>query len=557
MTIREKIEGFIYPFLERYTDMLYKGGEDTVFHGIRVLDDEHKFVHGALVNAAATLYAYYVKVGDKRSGEVLKRLEYFIRLAASNVCKTWGKLAILRGFCTLSDNGLMKDVDPDLIELVKKKTDYEDFFDKEKLDTRGMATNYMQVAMACAAMRERFGWENDGYALKIKDKLSKILQETTVGGWLDDEIPNGRFDRYSMVLTAEFADTARITGLEVPAFITENLRLAAESMLFIANDKGNGFCYGRSVSIHGDNTPCEVLTTAFAEGLIKEEERDLALSYISAIYDKNLNFWYNKEKDCFDMWFGGRGHDPYRPVDRILETNLDKINHFYMELGNLELGGVADVEITSDIPKSDRWKMKKLSFIEREDDVKCAFFLKRADRLVMLPFVGFGDRYGVHSAYMPYPSVAGGTVEGAPQASYSYFIPEYTDAEGERYLAAQYYDKVRSFEENDRVTVTAEGFLARRVGKAVECSDIRFEAKYVFDGNEISVSFKSAPNLVCAAMTTAISPFGVEYEVYGFDLCEDIDTEGKIEYSVTHGPLREVKRYTKASPSVVGYRFKI
>ena len=557
MTIRQKLEGFIYPFLERYTDMLYKGGEDTVFHGVRVLDDECKFVHGALVNAAATLYAYYVKVNDERANEVLRRLEYFIKIAASNVCLTWGKLAILRGFATLEENGLIDKVNKELVDLVKEKTNYEDFFDKEKMDTRGMATNYLQVAMACAALRERFGWENDGYALKIKDKLAKALSETTAGGWLDDEMPYGRFDRYSIVLSAEFADTARITGLEVPTFIKENLRRSTELMLFIANNEGNGVCYGRSVSIHGDNAPCEVLTTAFAEGLIKESERDLALSYISAIYDKTFRFWYNEEKDCFDMWFGGRGHDPYRPFERILETNLDKINHFYMELHNLEIAGVCDVEFDETITVPECWQMKNERFIDRENDKKCTVMLKRKNRLVMLPFVGFGNSYGVHSAYMPYPAVAGGVVEGAPQGDYAYFIPEYEDKDGNKYLPAQYFDKVECTEGTDTVTVYAEGYLARRIKKGVAPSDMRFRATYKFVGADVSATFEVDCDLTCARMIAGISKFGVEYKVFGFAEERELMTEGDVKYSTTHGPISNVKEYTATDTKALGYSFTI
>ena len=82
MTIRERIEAFIYPFLEEYTAMVYRDGEDTTFHGIRLLDDDIKFTHGALVNAGATLYAHYIEIGDSRAPEVLKRLHYFIKIAA-------------------------------------------------------------------------------------------------------------------------------------------------------------------------------------------------------------------------------------------------------------------------------------------------------------------------------------------------------------------------------------------------------------------------------------------------------------------------------------------
>ena len=173
-TIRNSIESFVYPILEYYTDAVYKGGEDTVIRGIRVLDDSSKFTHGTLVNGAATLYAYYVKVGDKRADEVLKRFHAFLYLAAKSECKTWGKLAILRAFNTLRENGLLDKIDPKAVELVKTRTEYTDFFDKETCTLRGYATNYYQVAMACAGYRELLGWEmGEPFAEKIKEKLTE------------------------------------------------------------------------------------------------------------------------------------------------------------------------------------------------------------------------------------------------------------------------------------------------------------------------------------------------------------------------------------------------
>ena len=90
-TLRKIIEDFIYPRFEFYTELAYREGEDVTYLGIRLLEDEAKFTHGTLVNAAATLYVHYVKKGDKRADEVLERIHYFIEISARNVCKTWGK----------------------------------------------------------------------------------------------------------------------------------------------------------------------------------------------------------------------------------------------------------------------------------------------------------------------------------------------------------------------------------------------------------------------------------------------------------------------------------
>ena len=47
-SIRSLIDGFVWDHLEKYVSMVDEGGEDTVFEGIRVLDEPEKFVHGAL-----------------------------------------------------------------------------------------------------------------------------------------------------------------------------------------------------------------------------------------------------------------------------------------------------------------------------------------------------------------------------------------------------------------------------------------------------------------------------------------------------------------------------
>ena len=77
-TVREKIENFVFPHLEYFTGMVYEGGEDTVFRGVRLLDDKERFTHGALVNAACHLYAHYVRTGDVRRSAAFERLLYFI-----------------------------------------------------------------------------------------------------------------------------------------------------------------------------------------------------------------------------------------------------------------------------------------------------------------------------------------------------------------------------------------------------------------------------------------------------------------------------------------------
>ncbi|MBQ8689346.1 MAG: hypothetical protein IJ515_03170 [Clostridia bacterium] len=551
-TLRTRIESFVYPFYERFTDMVYKGGEDTVFRGIRVLDDDIKFTHGALVNAAATLYVHYVKTNDTRADEVLKRLNYFIMIATENVCKTWGKIAILRAFNTLNKAGLVGRVDAELAERVREKTEYDDFFDKEKLDTRGMATNYMQVAMACAGYRESLGWENGGYAEKIKEKLVGILAEKAENGWLDDEVPYGRFDRYSVVLPAEFADTAAESGLDVPTLITENLRCSTEALLFMANERGDGVSYGRSVACHGDCTVVEVLSSAFATGLIKESERELALAYSMRAVDKLLNFWYDGEAGCFNMWWGGRGTNDYRPIDRILETNLDIANHLFMALCNFERAGVADAECSASLPRPENWQLYDLTFINREDNVKKTLIMRRDDTLLMLPFVGLGGHMGKRCSYYPFPAVCG-TLESSQIALYPFMLPEYKDENGRSYRPCQFFDRVTASNSGDTVTAVAEGYLSVCDTDTPERSDARFTLSFKIVGNKVDMSITADKPMASAEMITASCQGNAEITATGFDSAAKINTEERADFRGAQGALTDATLHTVSRPATLGY----
>lgn len=533
-TIKSVIESFVYPHLEYFTNMVFENDEDTVFHGVRVLDDKEKFTQGALVNAACLLYAYYVKVGDARSDAVLERLHRFITIASANECKTWGKLGILRGFNILYENGLLHKVSESCIELVKDKTDYIDFFDKKTIATPGKATNYMQVAMACAGYREKLGWENDGYADIIKDKLSKIISENSVNGWMDDEIPYGRFDRYSLVLTSEFFDTATDVGLKLPENISANLKDAAYISLFTANTRGDGILFGRSVPCHGDATGAEVIASALAANLIDKKDIPTALAYVMQVVKKLTTTWYDSNEKSFNMWWGGRATNRYRGIGRVLEVNLDLANHLCTTLKNIERAGLENLEIDiSTIPSPKKWKTSLITFSQCVDDVKKVLFMRRGNLLISLPFIGHGRNWGKRSAYYAFPVIPE-AIEASPVAELPFFIPEYITPDGAKYRPCQYFQSVTEKCAKDCVEVEARGYLSRAETNLPEKSQYRFKIKYLFTGGHVSVTFESdVPSRSVEMITGKISD-NVTVVVSGFDSSEPINTENDSDYDGIH-----------------------
>ena len=552
-TIREAVEAFVYPHLEYFTSMVYENGEDTVFHGIRVLDDKEKFTQGALVNAASLLYAYYVRTNNAKSEEVLSRLHAFIKIAAATQCKTWGKLGILRGFNVLYENGLLDRVSKDCIELVKERTDYVDFFDKNTIETPGMATNYMQVAMACAGYREKLGWENDGYAKIIRDKLSRIISEQCENGWMDDEIPYGRYDRYSLVISSEFFDTAIDVGLELPENIKHNLKEAANVALFMANKRGDGVLFGRSVPCHGDCTGAEVLASALAAGLVENKSVPVALAYIMQIIRKLLDVWYDPDEKTFNMWWGGRATNYYRGTGRILEVNLDLANHLCTTLKNIERAGYADTEIDlTALSMPDAWKLYTVDFLVKNNNVKKVIFMRRKDLLISLPFVGHGKNWGRRSAYYAFPVIPA-TIEASAVADIPFFIPEYTTADGKKYRTCQHFNSVEIKDLNNGAIIVAKGNLASADTNTPERSDYCFEISYTLKSDSICVSFTSDVPAILTEMFTGKVSERAMISTYGFDASENVNTEGKDCFDGLHGKIFDAKRHTTLNNGNFGY----
>ena len=552
-TCRELIEGFIYPHLEKFTDLVYRGGEDTEFMNVRVMDDDSRFTHGALVCGACILFAHYKKTNDPRAEIAKERLLKFIRIAASGVCKTWGKLGILRGFNLLSERGLISEIPTELVDAIKEKTNYEDFFEKDTMTLLNMATNYLQVAMACAGYRERLGWEDDGISAKISELLVNVLKKSD-DGWMDDELPYGRFDRYSFILTSEFADTVADIRLPLPETVRNNLRLSAEKMLFMANASGNGILYGRSVACHGDAVSEEVLSSAFAHGLINEDERELSLSYIYAVLKKIIGFWYDSEKESFNIWFNGRSTNKYRSVARVLEVNIDMAIHLFTTLKNLERAGVADENVTESIPAPTTWRQETVVFSKSENDVRAVVIMKRGGKIAFIPFVGLGSFWGRRVAYYPFPVIAN-LLEASPTAEYPFMLPEYTDSDGRCYRPCQFFSDLSVTETDDGAEITASGCLALFDGNTPHKTDIPFRHTVSVVGNNIEIKTECNADFRMARTFYGACDPDVVIEPYGYDNIKT--TSPKTD---TDGINRKISGFVECSSSatsILGCKIRI
>ena len=555
-TIRELIEKFMYEHLEHYVAQVDEGGDDTVIYGIRALDDPEKFVYGALVNTTASLYLYYKKNGDERADKTLSALKKFIKSACSVQIKTWGKLSMLRAMAKLYKAGMLDVIPAEDIEILKEKTNYEDFFVKSEMKLIGCPTNYMHVAMACAGFRELIGWDTEPFCDKIRDKLISIMMNGSDSGYMDEDPLMARFDRYSIIVTSELSDTLEAVEREVPQSVLDNLAHAAKISVKMANEKGDGINYGRSLSCHGDGATLEILASAFARGLIADEDKDQALLYCIKITEKIFDFWYDKELRSFNIWWNGRSTNRYRQEHRVLEVNMDMANHMLTTLHNFEIAGLADTLPNIDkLPSPEKWVATPITFRKDEEQSAETIILRRKDIMVMLPLVGLGKVY-MNAAYQPYPNICG-IIEAAPEAKYPFLVPQYKTSDGALYRPIQFYTDIKTESRCGRVKVTAKGKLAKLGERYPQKSEYGFEVTYKFSENDISAEFVTDLEGAEAEMLAGWHGDDFTFKATGFDSQREEETKDVYDFKTPAGAITKAVTYTAKKSGKLSYKITL
>lgn len=554
-TVKALIEEFVYNHIEQFVTLIADNGEDAEFEGIKILDDNVKFVHGMLVDATAALFVHYKCINDERAEETFERLRGFLLLAMEKPCETWGKLSVLRALTRLKKADSLNRLGDSLISILKDKTEYTDFFNKEEVCTTGYATNYMQVALACAGYRENLGWDTDNFSEKIKNKLMDNVSVYSSGGWMDEQPPYGRFDRYSFLVFSELSDNFEQIGKDLPEPLKINLQKIAQTVLFMSNKNGDGINYGRSLSCHGDSAVLEILSSALAHRLLDEEEKDKAVIYCICILEKVLNFWYDGKRKSFNIWWDGRNTNAYRGIQRVLEVNLDMALHLLAVLQNFEKANLADYLPKCEMESHKRWKAREVCFNEEAGRVAKTIILRKDETMVMLPLIGLGNLYK-HQAYMPYPAICM-RVEGAPEGNLPFLVPEYTLLDGRIVRPIQYYDSIKIVTGNDKVSVFATGKLCVMKERFPSSCEEKFRSVFSFKGNSMKVGFSVNCAYKSCRMLVGNQSDCDCIRAKGFDTYEILELDDFREFNTPHGAMTRARVYYAENKRQLGYKIKL
>jgi len=543
---------WICGLLSRFVLQMRTEGKEAEREGILLLNEDNDFILGALIRTTHGLYTH--AQGDEKK-RFLDALLIFFDWAKDAPCGTWGKMSILATLCRMKEDGELDLLSAEVLDALKEKTDIDDFYDKKEHRLLGKAANYLHVAATCAARRERLGWEEHEISCSITEHLLATIDGTGSSGYLDDQPNEGRYDSYTFMVTKELPAQCKEVGIPMPDYALKNLKSAAHDMLHMANAHGDGFVYGRSLSVHGDMTPVSLLTTAIQYGLLSEDEQEIAYAYILAIFNKMRRFWYDEKRDIFNIWLDGRSTDGYREIHRLLEVNLGIGEEILSAIDTLTEFGLWGRAPRTTLSCPSTWCAHTVRFLDTEERQAAAVILRYGDALCMLPLIGSGS-LSYFPAYLPFPAIAG-VLEAAPQSDAPYLVPEY-EKDGKILRPIQYYTDISVFEEEDRVRVTARGHMAHVAHWPIrpQMTDVPFYAEYLFEKNKISALFESPCAFDRIRMHTARAFIPADFEVFGFDENHMLPL-GEKSTMAPHGAYTELCEHISSAARTVGWSIRL
>lgn len=492
--VRNRMKDLIYENLRPKMVSLFwrtaEGGRDFVMEGVPVYNDKAQFVGGKVINMSCYVVLELLK-GTKDYERGLKTLKEVISMAADLPMETWGILNGVTGLYRLRQAGLLEQaVTRETMERLKRSLDWRTFVDiEDHYRLIGKPTNYYGVAFGIAKYRELLGWEKGGHSGELLRRLMEHIDRYSGVGYMDETAGDGRFDRYSILIPGEIISLIMATGMEAPEKIRTMLRKSAEIFLHLADEKGLGFSYGRSIGAYGDTAAMEVLSAAAeAGGIYEGDEEELAYGYSVRILQNLLDFWYDREMQSVNMWEKGRRTDGYRNKNRILGENMslfmqmvNSYEHWVRagwqerevtrEYGNL----VAGIEKYFFVPFAGGQYQRGLAIVRDQGHVWS------------LPMIGGGKKYYGMDPYLPIPQ-ENLVLDQVPDESHGNLVPELVMEDGRVLRPVSFFDSIETKEQEGAfLVICRQRQLCLMGGEGPEAAEgVRVVTEYLFRSGRIT-----------------------------------------------------------------------
>lgn len=488
-----------YPQLEYLIQKLVKERENIVMDGEKALNSKDKFLPGKIATGLADLLVH-LPANDPRLPGMLRDYADLADMTIGMNNESWGIYYYIGALHRLKKAGLLeRAVRPATLERLRRQLDWRTFVRVPSYELIDLPTNYYGVAFSIARLRMLMGWEDAAGSEVLLDRMLKhYARYSGEYGFSDETDGQGRFDRYSILLSAEICERFIETGLEVTPELKALLRKSADVALNSARADGTGFTMGRSLGPYGETAMLEILSTAAYLGVLTPEEKEYAYAYSARIAERYMNFWYRADMRSVDMWNDGRRTDAYRGKHRILGENFSLLHQLIATNEMWNRAGMKDAAPRQDLAawlERSRPAFSLTRFARGEHDRALAIWRDRG-HVFSLSLINGGQSQHANSPYYPLPfahGIVSGVADSGP--AHAQLMPKFTLADGSELIATAFMKDIQARGQGAGHAVTYRQDALTRLGKNVPVADprIRVETEYTLQPGAITRTDRYTP----------------------------------------------------------------
>ena len=554
----ETVETRLQPQIETLLQELVKQGRGLSLDGTPVFNGKDKFLPGKIAISLVEFLTSLPK-DDPRLPAYVEDFRKVARLTVDDANDSWGAYYYVVALDKLREAGLLeRAIDRLTLAKLRVHLDWRMFVDPDTFELIDHPNNYYVVAFGIARMRMRMGWEDGSGAARIYDKVVEHYHLYSGDyGFADETDGEGRFDRYSVLLAAEFAHHFLEAGEKPPAEILRWVRKSADVMLARLHENGAGFEYGRSLGPYSETAITEVLTTAAATGVLTEAEKALAYAYVSRAAQRYFEFWVDPRTGSVNLWDGGRRTDAYRGKFRILGENLSLAHQYAYTNAMWNEMGFKNKAPMADFAKAlDSRPKESVTWFARGTYDRLILTRRDEGHIIGLPVISGGTTQHMNSPYFPIP-YSRGLLAGVADGQAPLMVPQFTLADGAVLMPLAYFRDVKL----GKNAISWHQTEMDRMGKEAPVPDDRLavETSYRFDKGRIVRTDVYTPRtpLDVSSIRMDFAGFGnSSVKVEGLDDCQTQAINQEADYESDEGPMT-VKTICKSGRRTVSAPFTI
>lgn len=306
-------------------------------------------------------------------------------------------------------------------------------YDPKTREVINLPENYLGVAARIAAYAYEFGVMRDRAFLD--SLIERAARQFTDGAiYADDDLPNGRYDRYSNEYIRFCWKAAEVVGRkDILDKLRASMKVQMRLWWDLVSDKGYGYNWGRSQGL------VSYLDTLEIAAFLGEnpEFRPAALADIASVYNlawRWIRGSYIDDRHTFDLFAYGRGNYAYISVQREFQqiaTSFAKIivahDSFIKTL---------EAEKLATIPNAPRFNnVARFEFFSKSKDRPEGVWVVRQGNLHFALPITVGTKPGI-SDYLAAPFGLAGFAAPVEEV-YPSLVPFLEMADGKTYVASE------------------------------------------------------------------------------------------------------------------------